>query len=383
MKIAHVTQFFHPEMGYQENNISVIEKNKGHDVRIICINDLMNWGLLDTSKIFNMDKKFELKHDIPIVRLDYHFSFSSRFFQKGLKKALKSFNPDLLFIHGVSLPISLTTMKWGSKNNKIVFVDDHMVKAGSKNKYSQLFYTFFKPFFLIWRRVTNVRVDQWIGVSEETKEFMRTNYGIRDKINIVPLGYNDELVYYDQEGSVKWMKKNGLSKGKKYILYIGKIDAKKDPIFILNAFKKFNKENADYSLLLVGDVNKDYSKLLEDRIIELNISNEVVILNSVPNEEIRFVFSSVEMVIWPFGSSMAMLEAMACQCPVIASEMPVNRERLSNGRGVMFLRDNDLDLLSKMNEVILCKSDITSLAFAWVKNYSWKSHENRIMTNIN
>lgn len=369
LKIGHITQFFHPEKGYQENNLAIIQSSKGNDVTLFCVKNLIKWGV-ESSTIKILDERYMKLHNVNIIRLNYLFSYSSRFFTLGLSKQLDKVDPDILFIHGVYLPMSLIAMKWGAKNRKKIIVDDHMVQAGSKNKISRIFYSVFRPVFN-WYLVHNRIKPIWVAVSLETKNFMTKNYGIKEEISIIPLGFNFNTVFYDRIGALDWLKINSLSISKKYILYIGKIDFNKDPGFIIKVFKSFVSKHIDYELLFVGELDKAYSKSFLNEIEKENLSQVVKILPHVPNDKIRYVFSAVEMTIWPYGSSMAMLEAMACKCPVIASNMLVNNERLSEGRGLLFEGGNALDLLRKMEYVIENRAEITNLAYNWVNQFSW------------
>ena len=120
-------------------------------------------------------------------------------------------------------------------------------------------------------------------------------------------------------------------------------------------------------------------KQTAEKIIELNIKDKVFLVKSVPNNKMRYVFSIAQLVIWPHGSSMAMLEAMACECPVIAPDIKVNRERLSDGRGEMFIENNLLDLVNKMTFVLENKDIITPKAKKWVNEFAWSKLTDRFL----
>ena len=69
MKIVHITQFFHPERGYQENHLSILQAKDGHDITIICTNDLTRWGINKT-KMEQMDTYFTKEYSIKIMFFD-------------------------------------------------------------------------------------------------------------------------------------------------------------------------------------------------------------------------------------------------------------------------------------------------------------------------
>ena len=378
MKIVHVTQFFHPTRGYQENHLSILQAKAGHDVVIICTDDLTLWGVVE-DEIKRMDKDFEKKYNIIIIRLKKLYEFSTRIFVRGLNDVLDQNRPELLTIHAVSLPMSLQAMKWGAKNNIRIIVDDHMVEAGSFNKSAKYFYSVFRVLFPLYLKMFNIKVDKWIAVSGETKEFMLKNYGITDNIEIVPLGFDNNTVYRDIAGGKEWLLKNKLPLDTDYILYIGKFDHMKDPIDLIEPFKVFQKEHPEFKLLMVGDPSDEYAKNLNVKIENLQIKHDVYIVKSVPNDEMRKVFSIAEMVIWPHGSSMAMLEAMVCECPVLAPNIDVNQERLSEGRGVMFIENDIHDLVDKMNYILENKEKIIPNAKRWVDTFAWENLSDRFL----
>lgn len=378
MKIVHVTQFFHPTRGYQENHLSILQSKLGHEVIIICTDDLTLWGVTK-NEMKTIDKTFEKEYNIKIIRLKKIYEFSTRIFVKGLNKALEQNRPDLITIHAVSLPMSLQSIKWAAKNNIRMIVDDHMVKAGSFNKSAKYFYAFFRIFFPFYLKMFNINIDKWIAVSAETKEFMLKNYGISEDIEIVPLGFDNNTVYKDVSGGKTWLLDNNLPLNTRYILYIGKFDYMKNPIDLIEPFELFKKEHPEFKLLMVGDPSDEYNNILKEKISSSQINNDVYIVKSIPNNEIRKVFSISEMVIWPHGSSMAMLEAMACECPVLAPSIDVNQERLSKNRGAMFIENDINDIVHKMNYVLENKEKIIPNAKKWVDAFAWKNLVDRFL----
>jgi len=378
MNIVHVTQFFHPERGYQENHLSILQSKENHKVTIICTDDLSLWGV-DYYTMKQLDQEFTDKYNITIIRLHKIFEFSTRIFVKGIFQTLDLLKPDLLTIHAVSLPMSLSAMKWGSKNNIRMIVDDHMVEAGSFNNFSQNFYIVFKKLFPLYLKIFNIQINKWIAVSGETKDFMKKNYAINDEIEIVPLGFDDSTVFYDEKGGKQWLSDNKLPLDNPYILYIGKLDNMKNPIDLLEPFKIFHKKHPNFKLLMVGDPSEEYAKNLNDEIEKLRLKEIVLLVKSIPNNQMRKVFSIASMTIWPHGSSMAMLEAMACNCPVIAPNITVNKERLANYRGAMFIENNNNDLVLKMDYVLQNKTKLTLNAKKWVDCFAWSKLMDRFL----
>ncbi|WP_444994325.1 glycosyltransferase family 4 protein [Aliikangiella sp. IMCC44359] len=376
MKIVHVTQFFHPERGYQENKMAIYNRSCGDEVTIICTDNIELWGGDEQQDKFKlMDRAYSSEHGVKVIRLPRITTLSQRVFVKGLGELLSKENPDLLVLHGVTLPMTITGLSWISKHSSCrVIVDDHMVKAGIVNKATKPLNFLFRVFFRLFLKIKNIKVDKWVGVSKETVDIIKNSYGIQDEVELVLLGYDHHTVFRDVDFGHSWLKENNLSLNDKYILYIGKVDHFKDPRDVLTAFDLTKSNNSlpeEYKLLIVGDISENYKNKFFSHLSNMAFKDSVHVLKPVPNVEIRKVFSIAEVAIWPHGSSMAMFEAMACGCPVIAPEMEVNQERLENGRGLIFEENNTESLANNILLSLQKGKEITTKASSWVLDYSW------------
>lgn len=385
-KILHVTQFFHPDKGYQENSLALQQIKMGFDVTIICSDDLSLWSenIDQKNSILKKDEIFQNETGIKIIRLKKILKISGRIFAFKLRKNICAENPQILFLHGVYLPFTfiglLSITKKSAKTLKVI-IDDHMVFAGSYNKYSSVLYKIFNPFMRFAIRISNANISKLVAVSNETKKFMLRNYNFKKNIQVIPLGYNDELCYYDQSGAEEWRIQNNLSVNYRYILYIGKCDNYKNPIDLLLPFKKFLENNNNFALVIVGEMNYEYANIFNQKVNILDLTDSVFIKPPVKNADIRKVFSFADMAIWPHGSSMAMIEAMACNCPVIAPAIDVNLERLGDMRGFLFDDINE-DLVIQMQNTIVHRNEIILNAKKWVIQYSWESLNKKFLENL-
>lgn len=372
--ILHITQFFHPQRGYQENFLSKNDVKSGGKAYVIASSDLIPWSISDQNQISDMDKAFFAESGVEIIRMPHLFSISRRYFFYGLKDVFMRLSPTHVVIHGVSLPMSIYAMIWFSLNSSAkIIVDDHMVAAGSKNKFASPFYFFFKVTFGLFLSWTKLRIYKWIAVSEETREFMKRNYNIKQDISVVPLGYDETSVFYDNEGGEGVRDLINLGSDCKVIGYVGKINKNKSPSDMLEAVSRILSLDDNVRFLLVGDVDKNYISTLKNDVKKYGLVEKVIYMPSVENKDIRNIFSCLDVTVWPNGSSMAMLEAMACRCPVVAQDIKVNRERLGEGRGFLFNRNENGDLEEKILAAMKASPQVLNAAEDWVKNYSWAS----------
>ena len=118
---------------------------------------------------------------------------------------------------------------------------------------------------------------------------------------------------------------------------------------------------------------------------QLNLSEEVVELGSVPYSLLHHVYRSADVYVTPaYAESFAhpMVEAMSSGLPVVASDLPVHRE-ICRDAGVYFSRFSPEDLAQRILEVAGCSELASQLAQAGIVRasaFSWKRHVDQILS---
>ena len=178
-------------------------------------------------------------------------------------------------------------------------------------------------------------------------------HGVKKRSKII---YNvvDDVFFSPQK-----ITKNKFGLRGKIVLYVGKLTDTKGFPLLLEAIK-----NLDVTLLVVGGKYYGYDKNPYDYIIrKLSISDKVVFLGSVDEEDLPDIYSMVDLFVFPtkkeaFG--MVAVESICCGTPVVASNIPVLREVL-NGSAVFFRPGDVDDLSSKIKEALTIRFDKNTL----------------------
>ncbi len=101
------------------------------------------------------------------------------------------------------------------------------------------------------------------------------------------------------------------------VLWVGAVSVRKAFIDALNAFKQLKHSNKKF--VVVGAIESQMIELLRSN----NVPESVVFLGSIPNKELVKYYSRSHVFVIPSveeGLAMVQGEALACGCPVIASE---------------------------------------------------------------
>lgn len=178
-----------------------------------------------------------------------------------------------------------------------------------------------------------------IAISNVTKMDLVSYYGIDEsKIDVVHLGTN--------LGQIKPRKPSVFSKDNNpYLLYVGDRRKYKNFYFALYAIKDLLLKRG-LKLICVGG-SLSYA---ENRFIQRIGLQDEVFSYQLEDDELVYMYKKAKALLFPSlaeGFGIPMIEAMACGCPVVASDTIINKEVLGDC-GIFFEKKNPLSLRKKI-----------------------------------
>jgi glycosyltransferase involved in cell wall biosynthesis len=115
----------------------------------------------------------------------------------------------------------------------------------------------------------------------------------------------------------------GLDAGRRYLMFIGSEDPRKNFIGLLRAFAQVQRQIPEVVLLKVGRAHVDAQRDKARRLIaELGIGDAVRFLEDIPDADLPLLYNAVDALVMPSlyeGFGYPPLEAMACGTPALAS----------------------------------------------------------------
>lgn len=248
--------------------------------------------------------------------------------------------------------------------NKIVTVHDVAFEA-----YPQ---TFSKAFLYLYRFMiprimkSALRV---ITVSQFSKGEIVKYYGIDAKsIHVVSSAVANQF-HIEEDRKLK---------AKKYFLAVSSLNYRKNFLAVLEAFDIFDKQKKDISLFIVGDLNNSNFKTIDIEHYKKN--PRVLFLGRISDEQLVKYYSNALAFIFPSiyeGFGIPPLEAQACGCPVLASDIPPHHEVIGES-GLFCNPNNPNDLASGMCK-ILDKSEVLKInGLKNTKRFSYKQSAEQI-----
>jgi len=171
-------------------------------------------------------------------------------------------------------------------------------------------------------------------------------------------------------------------RGKRIVLYVGKLIEVKGVRHLLAAFTRLAREQTDLLLLIVGGGN--LQTLLEQQARELGIAEAVVFLGPRPHAQVVDYYQWAELVVVPSivtgkgeteGMPVVILEAMAAGKPVVASCIGSLAEIIRDGDNGFLTPPGEPEGLAAAINRVLRHADLdrlTEAARRTAQQYDWR-----------
>lgn len=217
--------------------------------------------------------------------------------------------------------------------------------------------------------------DSIITVSRFVKNELISRFKIDPNlINVVYLGVDHGKMFpiYDRNLVEKFRKKQKLPK--KFILYIGALNKRKNLLYLINSFMKAKGE-VDTKLVLVGRLSYGGNEVIE-YIKNNGLDEHIIFRGYLAEKDKNFLYNCAEAVVLPSlceGFGLPIVESMACGVPVIATDVGSIGEIIKDAGSLVSLNNED-EFSSKLVEIIrneALRKDLIQKGLNRAKDFCW------------
>ncbi len=286
--------------------------------------------------------------------------------------------PDVLFIPVHILPLSRA-------KKSVVAIH------GLEYEYVPHGYSLWRRIYLRWSTKRALkRADKIIAISENTKQDLVKLYGAeQEKIKVVHHGIdNGNFVIPAKAGihpATAGRLKAGMTIGKPYLLYLGRIEQKKNINGILDAYEILKNEyKIPHELVLAGAPGFGYDKL------KSLIHNSKFIIREVgyADESVKWkLFYNADIFLFPSfyeGFGLPVLEAQAAGIPAVTSFNSCLPEVA--GAGALFVNpENPAQIAEAVRQIIddkALRDKLIKSGYENVKLFSWEKCAQETLKNL-
>ncbi|MEM2198337.1 MAG: glycosyltransferase family 4 protein [Nitrososphaerota archaeon] len=141
------------------------------------------------------------------------------------------------------------------------------------------------------------------------------------------------------------------------IFWVGRINEGKGVEDLITAFAQVSKAIRDVDLWIAGTGEAGYINYLKKRAEALGVRDRVVFPGPIPNEQVPQYMANTAVFPYPSrggeGIPRALLEAMACEAPVVASRVSGIPEAVIDGETGLLVNKQDIGGLASAIETLL------------------------------
>ncbi len=177
-----------------------------------------------------------------------------------------------------------------------------------------------------------------------------------EKLRIVSMGVDTRNLFTPDASTVRMSNE---------LLFVGRLVEKKGCAFLLDAMPNILARYPDTRLGIVG--NGPLEPVLKQQAMHLGISHAVTFHGSLSNSEIPALVRRATIFVTPSivttlgdqeGLGLVLVEAQACECPVIASDLPAIRDVISHGDTGWLVTQKNSDDISKAVVKLLSEPEL-------------------------
>ena len=278
---------------------------------------------------------------------------------KDLIERIDRYQPDALLVFGWSFKSHLRVLRHYKGRKKIIFRgDSNLLDEGSGFSVKKIL----RRFFLSW---VYRHVDTALYTGAANKAYY-LKHGL-DEEQLLYAGHAVENErFYDTDGSyeqaaAKWRTELGIAADEQVFLFAGKLEPKKDPLLLLEAFQQLNQSKS--RLIFVG------KGVLEETLQQKAAGDQRILFLGFQNQQqMPVVYRLGNVFVLPSKGpgetwGLSVNEALACDRPVlVSSKCGCAADLVEHGtNGLMFEAGNRDSLTAAMKQLIDIRFPIVSI----------------------
>lgn len=293
-------------------------------------------------------------HDeIDLIQINLNRTLSLPTAYLKLSRIIREYTPDIVHTHMVHANILGRLIRTTTPMAKLICTAHNSNEGGYIR---QLAY-----------RTTHKLADLTTNVSETAVASFEASQAVpKGSMRRVYNGVSFDSFSYYSMAKEDVLKELSLSNKEKIILAVGRFNKQKNYFNLLKSISYLKKStNVNFVLLIAGD--GELRKEIEAFIVELNLSNEVILLGR--RNDVSRLMSACDLFVLSSdyeGLPTVLIEALACKAHVVSTDVSGVREIVDSYGSIVPV--NNPNALAEAMKENLCNESKNILGFEYVKN---------------
>ncbi|MDB5134101.1 MAG: glycosyltransferase family 4 protein [Mucilaginibacter sp.] len=274
--------------------------------------------------------------------VQYYFKRFSKLgllFPRKLHGFIKNQKPDVVVIQSLHFPLQVIQLRLRLGRNTKIIIQNHAEKPHNGiKKYLQ--------------KLADRCVDAYLFASHDLgADWVKgSNLASVEKIYEVM----EVSSVFSPMDRIEAISKTGVADGLIF-LWVGRLNANKDPLTVIKAFLRFSEINPSAHLYMIYHTDELLTEIKE--ILDSSPRKDAVsLVGKVPHIELQYWYNSADVFLSGShyeGSGTAVCEAMSCGCMPVVTDIFSFRMITNNGQcGLLYEAGNDAGLLSALKQTL-------------------------------
>ena len=254
--------------------------------------------------------------------VEYHFLKQKKWqhwFPQALHRYLKTLKPDVILVHGLIFPWQVLPLRWKLGSRVKIVIQHH----------AERHFTDTRKFI---QRLVDRHISLYFFCATEFGEEWLAHKQINDRSKIKEV--MEASSHFSPMEKEKAQVITQVSRGKIF-LWVGRLDANKDPLTVARAFSRFKHIDPMAKLYMIFQSTELITEL---QTVVSDTKSEGVIhrVGKVEHEDLKYWYNSADFIVSSShyeGSGIAVCEGLSCGCIPVLTNIP--SFRMMTGRGLI------------------------------------------------
>ncbi len=193
------------------------------------------------------------------------------------------------------------------------------------------------------------------------------------RIHVIPMGVDLKTTFIPSK----------ITRQQKSLLFVGRLVEKKGLRYLIEAMPMIVKKHPEACLTVVGHGPEEPA--IMQLINSLRLNDAVTMLGALENSRLPAVYQSAEIVVFPSivdaqgdteGFGLVAVEALGCECAVVASDLPPVHDIIVNGKTGLFVEQKNAQQIAAQVIYLLdnpaCRKTLAADGRQYVlQRYDW------------
>jgi glycosyltransferase involved in cell wall biosynthesis len=266
----------------------------------------------------------------------------SLLFPFALHRFLKQAEPDVVVVHGLMFPLQVMLLRMALGPKVKIIVQHHAEKP-------------FRKLRRLLQQLADKCTDAYFFTGRGLAALWQQKGGLKSPGKIKEIM---EVTSVFRPVDIEEARAETGMYGENTYLWVGRLNANKNPAGVLRSFIRFLDEYPEARLYMVFQTAEQLPELKEMLRNNARAARQIHLIGKVAHSQLRYWYSGAHFILsgsYYEGSGVAVTEAMSCGCIPVITDIPSFRYMTGGTCGYLYTPGNEDDLYRVL--IQSCKAD--------------------------